>query len=213
MENRLNEEGFIMQYLISGLREEPFIDHTADENQLRYEKYLRSILTIPQTKEPQDRVKLNETGDLGLPWRYYYNYGNWFVDLSTFYSVLTRVEIDAYTQLKVKEDVQVKAVVWSYASVDLWCNGEHVCAMAPPVYKPIQKQTVIFNLKKGINRLYIRLQTLGVRDTRTLFGIQVIDRQDEIRVVLPDEEHTNPVLSCAEWLDQLIIQGFFRNYP
>ena len=206
MENRLNEEGFIMQYLISGLREEPFIDHTADENQLRYEKYLRSILTIPQTKEPQDRVKLNETGDLGLPWRYYYNYGNWFVDLSTFYSVLTRVEIDAYTQLKVKEDVQVKAVVWSYASVDLWCNGEHVCAMAPPVYKPIQKQTVIFNLKKGINRLYIRLQTLGVRDTRTLFGIQVIDRQDEIRVVLPDEEHTNPVLSCAEWLDQLIIQ-------
>ena len=49
MENRLNEEGFIMQYLISGLREEPFIDHTADENQLRYEKYLRSILTRPQT--------------------------------------------------------------------------------------------------------------------------------------------------------------------
>ena len=71
MENRLNEEGFIMQYLISGLREEPFIDHTADENQLRYEKYLRSILTRPQTKEPQDRVKLNETGSLGLPWRYY----------------------------------------------------------------------------------------------------------------------------------------------
>ena len=31
MENRLNEEGFIMQYLISGLREEPFIGHTADE--------------------------------------------------------------------------------------------------------------------------------------------------------------------------------------
>ena len=25
-------------------------------------------------------------------------------------------------------------------------------------------------------------------------------------MVLPDEEHTNPVLSCAEWLDQLIIQ-------
>ena len=206
MENRLNEEGFIMQYLISGLREEPFIDHTADENQLRYEKYLRSILTRPQTKEPQDRVKLNETGSLGLPWRYYYNYGNWFVDLSTFYSVLTRVEMDACTQLEAEEDMQVRAVVWSYASVDLWCNGEHVCAMAPPVYKPIQKQNVMFNLKKGINRLYIRLQTLGVRDTRTLFGIQVIDHKDEIRVVLPDEEHTNCVLNCAKWLDQLIIQ-------
>lgn len=82
--------------------------------------------------------------------------------------------MDACTQLEAEEDMQVRAVVWSYASVDLWCNGEHVCAMAPPVYKPIQKQNVMFNLKKGINRLYIRLQTLGVRDTRTLLEFRLL---------------------------------------
>ena len=57
MENRLNEEGFIMQYLISGLREEPFIDHTADENQLRYEKYLDRFL--PDLRQRSRRIGLN----------------------------------------------------------------------------------------------------------------------------------------------------------
>ena len=56
MENRLNEEGFIMQYLISGLREEPFIDHTADENQLRYEKCLRFL---PDLRQRSRRIGLN----------------------------------------------------------------------------------------------------------------------------------------------------------
>lgn len=57
MENRLNEEGFIMQYLISGLREEPFIDHTADENQLRYENTFDRFL--PDLRQRSRRIGLN----------------------------------------------------------------------------------------------------------------------------------------------------------
>ena len=56
MESRLNSEGFIQQYLIAGLREEAFIDHTKDTNQLRYEKYLRSIITRKQDQEPGNGV-------------------------------------------------------------------------------------------------------------------------------------------------------------
>lgn len=110
MESRLNSEGFIQQYLIAGLREEAFIDHTKDTNQLRYEKYLRSIITRKQDQEPGNGVvELGKTSTLGLPWRYYYNYENWFVDLSTFYSTLTRVEMDACTLLKVEEEMEVRA--------------------------------------------------------------------------------------------------------
>ncbi len=206
LESPLNSEGFITQYLISGLKEEPFIDHTVDENQLRYEQYLRSIVTKEQSTEPEGEVRLGGKGSLGLPWRYYYNYGNWFVDLSTFYSVLTRVEMDACTQLMVKEDMEVKAVIWSCSSIDLWCRGEHVCSMTPPVYKPVRKMEVTLKLKKGKNKLYIRLQTLGVRDTRTLFGIQIVDRCEKMRVVLPDEEHTSSVLAAAKWLDGVVIR-------
>ena len=149
MESRLNSEGFIQQYLIAGLREEAFIDHTKDTNQLRYEKYLRSIITRKQDQEPGNGVvELGKTSTLGLPWRYYYNYENWFVDLSTFYSTLTRVEMDACTLLKVEEEMEVRACIWSYASVDLWCNGEHMGGMEPPVYKPIRKQEILLKLKR-----------------------------------------------------------------
>lgn len=211
--SHLNSEGFITRYLISGLLEERFVDTAVDENQLRYEKYLRSLITEKQEAVPTGEIRLGETGSLGCEWRYYYNYGNWFVDLSTFYSELTKVKLDACTQLETETDRQVKAVVWSYASVDLWCNDEHVCAMGPPVYKPIRHQEVVLNLKKGSNTLYIRLQTLGVRDTRTLFGIQLLDDRDQILVSLPDEEHTAPVMDVADWLDGAMIEHGMVRFP
>lgn len=209
----LNSNGFIMQYLISGLKEEAFIDHTADDNQLRHEKYLRSVITERQDQIPACAVTLGNNSGLGLPWRYYYNYENWFVDLSTFYSVLTRVSMDAYTQLYTEQDMEVKAVIWSYSSVDIWHGKEHVCSMVPPVYKPIRRQEITLKLKKGVNPLYIRLQTLGVRDTRTLFGIQIKDRPEAIRVCLPDSTHTDPVIACAEWLSAAYMKDGTIHFP
>ena len=204
---QLNSQGFITQYLISGLKEEEFIDNTTDDNQLRYEKYLRSIVTEQKESAPPDEIRLGGNSELGLPWRYYYNYENWFVDLSTFYSVLTKVELDACTRINAPEDMAVRAAVWSYSSVDLWCNGTLTCSMQPPVYKPIKRQEVTLNLKKGVNLLYVRLQTLGVRDTRTLFGIQILDQKEELLVSLPDEEHTDEVSECAAWLSNARISG------
>ena len=209
----LNSNGFIMHYLISGPKVDTFIDHTPDDNQLRYEKYLRSIITQKQDHIPEHTVKLGEKSGLGLPWQYYYNYENWFVDLSTFYSELTKVALDSCTQLYAERDMEVKAIIWSYSSVDIWCNEEHVCSMAPPVYKPIRRQNMILKLKKGVNPLYIRLQTLGVRDTRTLFGIQITEGADEIHVCLPDSVHTDPVIECAEWLSAAYIKDEAVHFP
>lgn len=136
------------QYLVSGLKETPFQNESTDENQLRYEKYLRSIVAEKRDIRPEGEVKLGEMGSLSLPWRYYYNYGSWFVDLSTFYSVLTKVELSACTVLEVLEDMEVRAAVWSYASLDIWCGEEKVCAMTPPVYKSIRRQEMTLHLKK-----------------------------------------------------------------
>ena len=60
-----------MRYLISGLKEEDFKDNTVDDNQLRYEKYLRSIITEKQDKKPDGDVKRGENSSRGLPWKYY----------------------------------------------------------------------------------------------------------------------------------------------
>ncbi|MEY8354824.1 hypothetical protein AALB39_15905 [Lachnospiraceae bacterium 54-53] len=202
----LNRTGFLTGYLVSGPRETDFINHETDDNQLRYEKYLRSIAADHDETVPEGTAALGENSRLGMPWRYYYHYGNWFVDESTFYSTLQKVEFDAVTGIQAEEELTVKAVLWSYGAVDVWCNREHVCSMDIPVYKPIRKENMELHLKKGVNRIYVGLQTLGVRDTRTLFGIQILDHRDEITVVLPDEEKTDDLVRTESWLGTLRIQ-------
>ncbi len=208
----LNRSGFLTNYLVSGPKETDFINHETDDNQLRYEKYLRSLVAGRPMSPPEEAAVLGENSRLGMPWRYYYHYGNWFVDESTFYSTLQKVELDAVTGILVERDLTVKAVVWSYAAVAVWCNGELVCHMDSPVYKPIEKKTMELRLKKGINQIYISLQTLGVRDTRTLFGIQIKDHESEIAVILPDEEKTDELVRAETWLDSLCIMDSVMSY-
>ena len=208
----LNRSGFLTNYLVSGPRETDFINHETDDNQLRYEKYLRSLVADKRMTFPEGPVVLGETSRLGMPWRYYYHYGNWFVDESTFYSTLQKVELDAATGIMVERDLTVKAVVWSYSAVEVWCNGEPVCHMDPPVYKPIRKETMELQLKKGANQIYVSLQTLGVRDTRTLFGIQILNHTADITVVLPDEEKTDELVRTENWLGSLGIRDSVMTY-
>ena len=86
----LNRSGFLTNYLVSGPRETDFINHETDDNQLRYEKYLRSLVADKRMTFPEGPVALGETSRLGMPWRYYYHYGNWFVDESTFIPLFRR---------------------------------------------------------------------------------------------------------------------------
>lgn len=199
----LNREGFITNYLLSGPAVEGFTDTTGkrDDNQLRYEAYLRSILPrkeIPCVKRP---IRLGEAGpEAGSRWSYYFSYGDWFVDVSTFYSMLTRVELSAATVLCAEENMDAEAVLWSYAAVRVWCNGELAGEIKTPVYKPIAKRTLSFHLKKGENLIYIKLQNLGVRDTRTIFGIQLTKDRNKLSVTLPDIEHVTPYIEREQFL-------------
>jgi hypothetical protein len=209
---KLNKAGFITNYLVTGPKETDFINNETDDNQLRYEQYLRTIVTDKNLSLPEQEVSLGKDSSLGMPWRYYYHYGNWFVDESTFYSTLQKVELDAVTQINVEQDITVEAIVWSYAAIDLWCNGQHVCSMHSPVYKPIQKEKTVFELKKGSNQIYVKLQTLGVRDTRTLFGIQILNHQEQIRITLPDEKHTDEVVLAEQWLNSIKIKDSVMSF-
>ena len=209
---KLNRTGFITNYLVSGPKETDFLNNETDDNQLRYEQYLRTIVADQNVSLPEGEVQLGKDSSLGMPWRYYYHYGNWFVDESTFYSTLQKVELDAVTQIDVVKDLKVEAIIWSYAAVDVWCNQQHVCNMHSPVYKPIQKEKTVFDLKKGSNQIYVKLQTLGVRDTRTLFGIQILDHQDQIQISLPDEKHTDELIHAQQWLNSIQIKDSIMTF-
>ena len=59
--------GFLTNYLVSGPRETGFINHESDDNQLRYETYLRSIVADKSGTLPEGPVALGETSRLGMP--------------------------------------------------------------------------------------------------------------------------------------------------
>lgn len=203
---KLNRTGFITNYLVSGPKETDFINKETDDNQLRYEQYLRTIVADRDEIRPDKDICLGENSRLGLPWRYYYHYGNWFVDESTFYSTLKKVELDGVTDIYVERDMEIRAAVWSYCAVKVWCNDTVACEIHTPVYKPIRKEEALLKLKKGRNRIYVRLQTLGVRDTRTLFGIQILEHTSEISIGLPDEEKTGMLAGLEQWLKTICIK-------
>ncbi|MGN6710236.1 hypothetical protein [Anaerocolumna jejuensis] len=210
---KLNRQGFITHYLISGPKEVPFIDHTSDGNQLKYEKYLRSIVTDFKKECLKEEVWMDTDSELSLPWEYYYSYGNWFVDKSSFYSSLTKIDLVAAVHLATEEEITVAAYLWSYAAVQVWLNDSLAAELKEPVYKPVKRVDMKMKLNKGVNRIYIRMQNLGVRDTRNIFGIQILERTEQIRVELPDSLRVKPFLGAEQWLSEITLSGRRLLFP
>lgn len=203
----LNKSGFITQYLYSGKKESLIEDKHQDTNQLRYEKYLRSIIAKHKPINLPEHVQMGELCDLGMPWKYFYSHENSFLEMSSFYLELRRVDAYAYTELVVQEDMTVETAIWSCCAVDLWVNEEAVGGLERPVYKPIQSVRVKLPLKKGVNRLFARLETLGVRDTRISLGIQILEKQEQISVTLSESEAIKAVHAVATILDSAVLKN------
>lgn len=204
---KLDESGYVTKYLYSGKKESEFHDDSSDTNQLRYEKYLRSVTPKHEEMTPPKGIKLGENSALGMPWQYYYSHGNIFLDDSAFYIELRRIDLYAVTELVVEEDMVVTASLWSYSAVDLWVNDTLSATIDTPVYKPINRVAFQMSLKKGKNQVFVRLETLGVRDTRISFALQVLERQDEISVSLPDAEGVAPYVKAESLLNQAVLKG------
>lgn len=187
----LNREGFVCHYLVSGPLVSEFTSDVRSKNQLRYEAYLRSIIANHTPVESISDIHCGENSRLGMPWVFEGGEDSAFVNLSSFYSVMKRIRFDAATTLVAPCDMTITAHVWSYAAVDVYLNGEKVGSIAQPMYKPIQRAVIQMPLKQGRNTVYMACETLGVRDTRSVVGLQLCSMQDQIEVSLPDE-------NCAE---------------
>lgn len=206
MEFQLNRYGYITNYLVSGLKEETFVGDGAEHDQMLWEQKMRETISASADSEPVMPTGMGDVSDLGLPWSYAYEYGNWFVDRSKFYPTLKIVRLQAAAILKVPRDMETEVWLWSYAAAGLWLNGSLVGEIDHPRYKPIQKKVLKLSLKQGENSLFIRLCNLGVRDTRTLFGIQIPGfEKEEIRVMLPGGVQWDPFRKAEEWLSSITL--------
>lgn len=203
---KLDDQGFISNYMVSGPKEDVFYNDKKDSNQLRYEAYLRSIIAEHRPVEDTKEIRVGEESRLGVKWNYYYDFGSSFVNISTFYSLLRKISFDVAAVLAAPEEMDVQAVLWSYSAVDLYCNGVCVGTIEHPVYKPIRKQNVTLHLQKGRNMIYLACENLGVRDTRSVVGLQITDHREELQVSIPDEQFAGKVYDAEKFLNSADLQ-------
>lgn len=202
----LSKEGFVVNYLTTGAVTEPFVAPHTNKNQLKFEAEMRAILPQKVIDAPAPGA-LGEKSQLGAEWKFYAQNRNTYIDFSKFYFTLTRVNLLAQTQLVSDSAKQVRARIWSYATIDLWLNGAHTANISNPVYKPISHTDVTLALREGVNDIFVCLQNFGVRDTRNMFALQLFDTEG-ISVTLPVEEDTLSALKAAEdWLCSVVWQG------
>lgn len=214
MEFQLNTDGFINNYLVSGRTETPFYSNVKGKDQLACEKQMRREIVECNERMPGGSVFAGAVSPLGMPWEYDYKYGNWFVDQSAFYPLLMKIELHAATVLIAPQDMTAEVFLWSYAAVDIWVNGIYSGGIDTPVYKPVSRKRLCLELKKGENLIYVRLQNLGVRDTRTLFAIQIVDEaKEQLKVTLPGIEYVKEQADAAEWLSGIMIRDGKLLFP
>ena len=196
----LDRQGFVTCYMVSGPKAEPFTSDHRDPQQIRYEGWLRRQLADHEPVADTEHIILGENSRLGLPWRVHYDEGSAFVDCSTFYSLMRKVTFDVAACLLAPRDLEAEVVLWSYAAVDLYCNGVKVGEIDAPVYKPIRHETVRLSLKAGRNILYMACRNLGVRDTRSTVALQLKSHRAELTAVLPDPTHAAEIQAAEAFL-------------
>lgn len=214
MELTLNEYGYITNYLVSGRKETPYSSPVTGKDQLACEKIMRKEAVDHSPIMPEGEIRLGAQSSLSMPWEYYYTYGNWFVDKSLFYPLLKKIELHGAVILHVEEELESEAWLWSYGAVDVWVNGEHSGGIETPVYKPINRAVLKFHLKKGDNLVFVRLQNLGVRDTRTLFAIQIPgEERRQIKVKLPGMDTAEEAVAAGQWLSGIRVTKGVLKFP
>lgn len=201
-----NESGYVTNWLVCGAKEQDYKTEYFDPNQLAFEKHLREIIADDDLEEIPADIKLGEKGLDDLTWKYYQAGNNWFVDFSNFYFLLTKVELYASTVLCVPNTRKVNVRLWTFAAVELWLNGTKQAKIKEPVYKPINYVDMELELQAGANDIFIRMQNLGVRDTRNIFGLQIRDHYEDITVKTHDYEHVYPLILAEQELVELVIR-------
>ena len=197
---QLDREGFIPCYMVSGPLVTPFVSEERDCNQLLYEARLREEIARHPRPEGLPVPRAGENSRLGLPWRFYGGPDCAFVNLSEFYSTMKRVEFDAAAVILADREQTVRAVLWSYAAMDVALNGEWIGGIDAPVYKPIRQARLELRLKPGANLLYLCGETLGVRDTRSVFGLQLPDSPRDLGISLPDRQLAESAAGALRFL-------------
>lgn len=183
--------GYVRHWLVAGPQEKPYSGPSKPEHILRSEALDYSTAT------PPGPAALGETGPFGMPWLFHDPGRNEFVEFSTFYGVPTVLDYYACTEVTVPKAGERKARLWVAGAADLWVNGVHITRLNITRYRNPDFERIALPFKQGLNRLCIRLQCLGIRDTRILFGLSLEDPAG-VTVSMPG---AGEIARAERWID------------
>ncbi|MDF3129118.1 hypothetical protein P0Y35_07925 [Kiritimatiellaeota bacterium B1221] len=125
---------------------------------------------------------------------------NEFIEFTKFYHRPASVEVLAETELIAPEAGEISFRFWVSGGADLWVNGRHIWRLKVVRYHQSPGSVLLtFPLQAGVNRIQVRLQAMGLRDTRMLFGLFAVENID-LKVGLPAGEEFKQV---QQWLYSL----------
>lgn len=188
-------EGYVRHWLVCGPHRTPYGGPGGSD------EAMRQAAVDARIASPPAEAALGAHGPNGEPWRFYAPGHNIFVECSGFSSLLEVLELWAVTDVHAAAAGALPARLWACGTADLYVNGIHALRQSVPRYMYPEAAAFSLPLRQGANRLAVRLQALGVRDTRMLFGLEVLEGGTELAVRLPGDPAATAGLSRAEaWL-------------
>jgi len=189
--------GFLRHWLVTGPCETPYQGPAQNEN------ILRLAALDPRYIQPPPVAQLHAPGPFGALWHYHYAGANCFIEHSAFFFQPTLIDSWAYAEIMAAEPMPRSVRFWAAGGADLWLNGVHLARVAITRYMQPDFRPLILSLHRGINKLHVRLQAFGVRDTRILFGVQFPDTAG-LRGHLGGSD---AIERSAHWLNSVRTQG------
>jgi hypothetical protein len=202
----IGKDGFVRGFAVAGPKTEDFHSDRTAGNQLELEGILREQCAGKKPEEFSEDVKLGGMSSIGMPFRIAGGMGD-FLDVSEFYSTMKTVAVEAAVTLCTEEEQTVTLQLWTYLAAAVYVNGRKVLETKRPVYKPILKEEAQVQLKAGENQVILLGDTLGVRDTRTVFGLKVKQAEKPLTSMFPDDSCRDQIEDDIRYLGNIRMNG------
>ncbi|MDA3872998.1 MAG: hypothetical protein PF795_03455, partial [Kiritimatiellae bacterium] len=189
----LSSLGAIRHWLVAGPQCTPYAGPPGSDQELRTNSLDYT------TSTPPPKGCLDDDGPYGLPWTYHDPGRNEFVEFSTFYTRPTVLNYWAFTEIMVPTEGDRTVRFWSAGAADLYVNGTHLKRLNITRYRNPDSALITLPLHAGLNRLCVRLQCLGMRDTRILFGL-FVQQPGGIEVHMP---RAAQIAEASRWIDSV----------
>ena len=196
---RCDAQGYVRHWLIVGPHEAPYDGPDGPDDAKR------KAASDPTIVQPPQGARLGAPGPFDQPWEFYAPGANVFVERSGFWHTLTMLDLYAVTELAVSEAGPREARFWACGTADLWVDDVHVIRHDVPRYMYPSAAPVNLKLSEGRHMLCVRLQCLGVRDTRALFGLQFLDEAGRVSVCPPGVREE--LVAAERWLQSVRADG------